>query len=287
VFFHHSTEVTQPLKTTNREWVSQFWKATQDGIRRRRGYQLLLDRWLDRQRIASEGTYFEVASSLLVNSIIAIIVDEDDFARKLLDTAEFYLQRAIETDNLGNYQLGNYQRTGQIELGRAERLRELVLVRWIRDRRLRLGDFRTACALREKWNHEVFSSSEWHESGFRLSQWMGDEIVLGDFQRAKHIADKYYWGQLLPKSSSQDEVVAERVLTTVADTLLDPTDPAVRRRAEAEIDAFYSSFTNWGPNFAENEIPYDQKLVYAHIRGHFFKGVEDPVQLIKMMKFSD
>lgn len=233
-------------------------------------------RWLDRPRILAEGTCFEVASILLVNAILAVIVDEDASAVTLLDTAEFYLEEAIRRDDLGNY-----RKLGQTELARSQRLRDLAIVRWIRDRQLNPEDFRAACAMKEQWNHAIFSKPDWRDTGFHLYEWMAEQIVLDEFQKAKDIADRYgVNGHALGRGP-------EAAFALVAEAQLTPNNAELRKKAEAAVDSFYRGFTKWAPGFRENEVPYDQKLLYSYVRGHFFKDVHDPVRLIKMMRFSE
>jgi len=74
----------------------------------------------------------------------------------------------------------------------------------------------------------------------------------------------------------------------VADGLGHPQDGERHDQAECALDDFYRSITNWGaPGFREADMPDDERLVYAHVRAKYFKGEEDPIRVIKRMKFSE
>ncbi len=141
--------------------------------------------------------------------------------------------------------------------------------------------------MKEEWNRVTFSATDWEENGFDLQEWMAEQIVLGEFRKAKQIADQYYWSRVLPRSGQSTGSPPEEVLTLVAECQLARDDAALRTRAEEALDGYYREFTDWGPTLAENEVPYDLKVLYAYVRGRFFKSVDNAIRLVKMMKFSE
>ena len=210
-----------------------------------------------------------------------LIAGADDIAHTCLDAAQSYLETAIQHDDLGNF-----RRFGQDELGAAQRLRSLVITRWLQSGELDSGGFRDAVLLKDGWNHRIFGLQQWRKTGFQLHEWLAEQIILGEYARARGIIDTYYWTQV-PKDHKERPLPPEQVFALVADSLIAPDDLPLRRTADASLDAFYLEFTSWSPDHDENAVPYDQKLLYAYIRGKYFKGIEDPIRLIKMMRFSE
>jgi hypothetical protein len=241
---------------------------------------LVWDDLLDRSQVLTDNSCFMTGSLLLRSSIDLTIVDEDVLAAQMLETAEFYLETAIERDELSTYVLA-----GQEDLGRAERWKRLTLVRWLRTRALDVPAFRRALDMKQKWNQSIFSEKNWREMNWSLAEWIAEWILLGDFAEAKRICDTYYgkggrayWTGHTP----------EGTLGLVADGLANPEDEQRRHQAEHAMDDFYRRITSWGaPGFRETDMLDDERLLYAYIRGKFFKGEEDPLRVIKRMKFSE
>jgi len=155
-------------------------------------------------------------------------------------------------------------------------------LRWLKDRKLDLDAFRQAVNMKQKWNEHVFSLKDWRETGFDLYQWMAEHIVLGDVPEAKRIYERYYGARILRRRSS----TPEHTFYLVADSLAHPEDGQKRIQAETALDKFYGRLTDWAPDFRCDELPED-RLLYAYLRGKHFKGEEDPIRLIRRMKFSE
>lgn len=219
---------------------------------------------------------------LLIEAIQQLIMDEDVRARTFLETAEFYLETAIERDDLAVY-----RRIGQVEVGRSRRLRDLVVVRWLLRGQLDLDEFKKSCEMKEDWNARLFASANWSESGFELHEWMAEQVVLGRAVRARQLADLYFIGGGAKLGVTETQRMGIEAFRAVANALMAGGEADLHEEAQARLDAFYEHFTNWGPSFRENDVPYDEKLLYAYVRGKHFKGVEDPIRLIKLMKFSE
>jgi hypothetical protein len=237
---------------------------------------------LAREEVGREGTYLEVADSLLTNAIMLLTLGADDLGHSCLEAGREYLETAVKRDDLGNF-----RRLGQEELGAAHRLRSLVITRWLQSGKLSVSRFRDAVLLKEGWNCRVFSQNDWKRTGFELHEWLAEQLILDEFGRAKEIADRYYWSRVLARSHAGAAIPPEEVFSVVAESLLLPGDRSLRRQAEAAVEGFYRDFTNWGPDFDDNAVPYDHKLLYAYIRGRHFKGIEDPIRLIRMMRLSE
>lgn len=242
----------------------------------------LWPRWLDRTRTLNAPSCYGTARLLLTDAIQQLIMDEEARAHSFLEAAQFYLETAIERDDLAAY-----GRVGQVEVGRSRRLRDLVIVRWLLMGTLDLDEFRGACEMKEDWNGRIFAAADWPETGFELHEWMGEQLVLGRAARARQLANLYFFD----RGSALEVTVLQRMgieaFTAVADALASGERSGLPGESEARLDAFYEHFTDWGPSFRENEVPYDEKLIYAYVRGKYFKGVEDPIRLVKMMKFSE
>lgn len=241
----------------------------------------LWPRWLDRTQTLNAPSCYGTARLLLTDAIQQLVMDEEARARTFLETAQFYLETAIERDDLAVY-----GRVGQVEVGRSRRLRDLVVVRWLLRGSLDLDEFRRSCEMKEDWNGRIFAAADWPETGFELHEWMGEQLVLGRAARARQLADLYFFGRGTTLEVTELQRMGIEAFTAVADALA-PAERSDTNRAEARLDTFYQYFTNWGPDFKENDVPYDEKLIYAYVRGKHFKGVEDPIRLIKMMKFSE
>lgn len=266
-------------KEQRRSAFAAHWEKQRQGMLTRLK-PLVWDDELDRRQVLADNACFMTGSLLLRSSIDLTIVDEDALAAQMLDTAEFYLQTAIERDELSTYALA-----GQEDLGRAERLKLLTLVGWLRTHRLDAAAFRQALEMKQKWNEAVFSEKDWREMNWSLSEWIAEWILLGEFDEAKRICESYhgkggraYW----------TGHTAEGTLGLVADWLAHPGDEQKGHQAERALDDFYRKITNWGaPGFREAEMLDDERLLYAYIRGKHFKGEDDPIRVIKRMKLSE
>jgi hypothetical protein len=275
-----ATGCARSITADRREEASGFWETRLRSSREAPGHMAALDE-LRRDEIVRGRTCVEAANDLLTQGIVLLIAGADDLAHECLSTAQFYFETAIRTGDLGHY-----RRLGQERLGASRRLRGLCLTRWINSGRAELdvATFAQAVRLGEEWHRTVFARGDWCRLGHLLGEWLAEKVAIGKLAEAREILRRYYWCRVLPR---QEDVPAEEVLSRVVDSLLDPSDLTAREAAEHSIDSLYRSFTDWGPGFDEHAIPYDAKLVYAYIRGKHFKGVEDPVRLIKMMRFSE
>jgi hypothetical protein len=64
-----------------------------------------------------------------------------------------------------------------------------------------------------------------------------------------------------------------------------PDDERLRKATERRRVAgagstrrFLRALHEHSPSFREHDVPYDEKLIYAYVRGKHFKGVEDPTR---------
>jgi hypothetical protein len=123
--------------------LAEYWDNQRFGMLVRG--KPLRDRDLDRNRVLAQNSCFMTSRTMLEDAVDLIMVDEDDLARRVLETAEFYLQTAIERDDVGAHRL-----VGQEVLGRSARLKFLTLVRWLRQRTLDLDSFRESVNMKKK-----------------------------------------------------------------------------------------------------------------------------------------
>lgn len=264
---------------TPREALIAYWAKRHRGMLER-SKPLIWERWLDRPRVLADNICFTVGASLLTVFVDLVIVNEDELAASVIDTAECYFRTAIERDDLSSYAM-----TGQEELGRAERLRLLTMARWFKERTLDQAAFRKSVDMKQGWNEHIFSLKEWRSTGFSLSEWIAEKIILEQFKEAMrlHLA---YGG--VGSSTGGSPQGPEGVLAMVAGSLDRPEDAKAANEAERHLDKFYRSITNWGaPAFREAEMLHEERFLYAYVRGKYFKGQGDPIQVIKRMKFSD
>jgi hypothetical protein len=263
--------------------MEAFWARRLRGIREEQGYRAALDDLLDRSEVVREHACFSAASDLLIQTIVLRIAGADQQAGACSAAARFYFEKALETDDIGLH-----RRLGQEELGASRRIRGLCLCRWIEspETGLDLEMFAEAVRRKESWNRAVFARKDWRKKGYNLAEWMAEKIIVGVPQEALEIADGYH-GREAPPRGHRGGPSAEATVSMVAEFLSDPAVSGARRAAAERMDDLYESFTDWGPDFDEHAVPYDLKLLYAYVRGRHFKGVEDPIRLIKMMKFSE
>jgi hypothetical protein len=255
--------------------LAEYWNGRRFGMVER--LKPLRDRYLDRDRILGENSCFQVSQSMFEDSINLTIVDEDDLARRMLETAEFYLQTAIERDDVGVHRT-----IGQVDLGRSVRLKHLIFVRWLRQRKLDLESFRESVNMKKEWNEQIFAQKNWRQTGFDLYEWMAELLILGGFEAAKRTYEKY----IGKGKSSRGGRKPEDTLCLVADSLAHPDDTQRRDQAEATLDKLYSRLTDWTSE-SQVRVLHEERLQFAYLRGKYFKGEEDPIRLIKRMKFGD
>jgi hypothetical protein len=271
----------KPLRLdARRAALAEYWEQQRSGMLER-VKPLVWDRQLDRDQVLADNSCFMTGSLLLDSAIEVTLVDEDELATRMLDTSAFYIQTAIERDDIGAY-----ARVGQIELGRANRLRLLAIIRWLKDRRLDQSLLGRAIQMKQEWNEAIFSLKDWKSTDFSLSEWQAENIILGDFDAAKAIYEQYYrQGRigLAGKRSFED------ILGLVADVLGQPSGhPEERDEAELALDGFYRQITDWNaPSFRRADMLDVERFLYAYIRGKHFKDEEDPIRLIKRMKFGE
>lgn len=250
-----------------------YWKARWPIVSEARA--ALWERRLDKARIVNDGSCFFTGSILLGESIEVLLMDQQDLGVRMLDCAEHYLAAAEATDDLSTY-----GRIGQAELGRAQRLKRLTLVRWLRGGALSVNDLRRAQTRKEGWLHQIFSSTDWRSGGFSLADWMLEYLVAEAPADALSIYGKY--GLLTPavlRMSNPDE----ETLSLVAECLL-RSKPDHCLVAKERLETLYREMTAWGPHFDHTRALYEDRLLYALVRGKSFKGTQDPIALIKMMK---
>jgi len=267
------------MANVTREWIAQFWDERKQGFRERTVYLDLMKELRDAASVAAQGAYFVTAHTLLVQSIIQLVVDEDAMAEENLVAAQSYLEMAIERDDLDVY--GDQ---GHADIGRFERAKDLVLVRALRERAFDREAFAAACELKEAWNEAAFSQPHWEARDLRLYEWMAEQIVVGRYSRAAELGRKYGGAPVRAADTSSTGRSPEQVFYLVAKSQL-AGDPPLQEAAKRALDGYYHSFTDWGPDFPEHDVPYDEKLLYAYIRGRIFYGIEDPIRLVKMLKF--
>jgi hypothetical protein len=211
------------------------------------------------------------------DSIDLTMVDEDELAARLLETAEFYLQTAIERDDVGAHRM-----VGQEVLGRSVRLKFLSLVRWLRQRTLDLDSFRESVNMKREWIAQV-APKRWGQTGFALHEWMAEQLILREFETAKQTYEKSRGKGV----SSKARAKPEGTLYRVADSLEDLDDTLKHDDAEAALDKLYGHLTNWMAGTRSGVVLHAERLPVAYLRGKCFKGEEDPIRLIKRMKFGE
>jgi len=271
-----TTSASKTKKHLEQEQLAKYWEE-----KRRRVLDARRNIWarrLDRDRVVADRSCFFTGNILLLEAIELLLLDEGDRAAKFLDTAEFYFEEAIRTDDLSNYG----RTVGQEDLGRATRLAKLTLVRWIRDRNFDHALFQQACAMKEDWNTRLFSEKEWERTGFQLREWMMEKLILGQVVPAIAIYERYS-----KHAGAKADRSPEAVLHLVARYLADPKNLDARALAEQAIDALYSRVTKWMSGPGKDDMFNDEKLLVAYLRGRYFKGIEDPVRLIKMMRLRE
>jgi hypothetical protein len=257
--------------------LTEYWKDKREGIVHRA--RPIWERALDRERVLANDAGFFTGAALIVDFIKMTMVDEDDIARRMIETAEFYLEQATERD-----ELSSYASTGQHELGRGQRLKLLTMARWLKHRVLDRDAFRQAIEMKRGWNERIFGLQEWRETGFSLGEWMEELILIEEFQAAQEIHRKYWSNSGARRSPDAPEDVLELVARSPGNR----GDASLHERAEASLDGLYRRVTDWAsPGFRENDVLHDEKFVLAFIRGRYFKGEEDPIVLIKRMKFGE
>jgi hypothetical protein len=107
--------------------------------------------------------------------------------------------------------------------------------------------------------------------------------MLGEFESAKQIYEKYRGKGVSTKARAKPEGTLYRV----ADSLEDPDDTLKHDDAEAVLDKLYGRLTNWMAGTRSGVVLHTERLPVAYLRGKYFKGEEDPIRLIKRMKFGD
>jgi hypothetical protein len=231
-------------------------------------------RRLDRDGVLASRSCFSTGTMLLLDAIDLILIDEDQRASTFLDTAEFYLREAIRTDDLSIY-----GRSGQVELGRATRVAKLTLVQWLQVRALDEAALRSACTMKEEWNRQLFSRRGWASTAFQLREWMTEKLVIGEFAGAIDVYRQYWHLAGVTRNRNP-----ETTLLVVAQYLAESHDNTKRSSAEQAIDTLYRRATRWTAQTLSDDLLNDEKLLLAYVRGRYFKSVEDPIQLIKMMR---
>ena len=270
------------MTQVSREWIERYWESRRREVRDGAAYRRLMADWLDRDAVVADQACFEVAHAMLVQAVILLIVDEDVLASDVLKGAEEYIELAEVGDDPGLYVLA-----GEEPLAPAARARDRALVRGLRRGQLELAGLRLSCEVKEQWVGRLPPPIDWEESGIDLHEWMAEQIIVGRADRARELAERHC-GLTLPAvmARAASSLIPEHVFYLVAQSIV-TGDERVRQAACAAMDAYYVTFTAWSPDFRENEVPYDQKLLFAYVRGRFFRGIEDPIRLVKMLKFGD
>jgi hypothetical protein len=260
----------------DRARLGRYWEEARIGIVHRLGP--IRQRRLDRMRVLENNSCFITGNLLLAEFIELTMVDEDELARTVLETAHFYLATAIDRDELSTYVIA-----GQEVRGRAERLKSFTLARWLENRSLDLEALRQAVEMKREWSERAFAQKNWRALTLSLCEWMEELILLGEFVKAKNLCDTYYKPGI---RRSRTRWTPESVLFSVAAALAEPKDSEKRHEAETAIEKLYLKITDWGaPGFRENDVLHDERFIVAYIRAKYFKGEEDPIQIIKWMKF--
>jgi hypothetical protein len=275
-----ASAMTSPSRPSlaHKRKLEAYWRERREQILGAR--RSLWARRLDRDRVLEAGSCFFTGLVLFREAVELLLVEEDARALTFLDSAEFYLQTAIERDDLSHY-----GHIGQHDLGRSVRLRNLVLVRWIRYGRLEFEAFALACDMKRKWNEMIFSASDWRSSGFSLAEWIAEELILANLQEASRICGEF----VRPDQSlgGRAKQRPEWVLWLVVAHLQDPRDDGRRSVAERALDELYGQITDWMGRPGDDEILHDERLLYAYVRAKYFKNQENPIRIIKMMRLGE
>lgn len=239
---------------------------------------LVLDRWLDRQRVLEAKSTIATASAMLGQVMLLEIVDEDQLAEEMLETAEFYVQAGIERDEVDV----PYRMMGTIEYGRAARFKLLTQIQWLRHRRLAVDQFRQAVEMERPFKEDVFWTDDWHD--IDLAEWMAEHIVLEEFEQARQLRSRY----VKDSQAGGARGSPSAVLQIVAECLVRRDDQGVCNEAETALDRLYHKLTDWNaPGFRAADTTSVERFLHAYIRGKHFKNEEDPIRVIKRMKFSE
>ncbi len=240
-----------------------------------RGISILWDGVLAIEQVRSHNSWFSAGWTLLNHVIVVVLLGEEELGLSKVELAEFYLNEAIDRDDLYVY-----SDIGQHGLGRCNRLKALSVARWLRSREFDFVQYRVACEMARDWNEKIFSREDWPGTGFELYQWMADLIILGDMGEA---VDCYHRFSRRSESKSLKHPSPEELLFRVADHLQNPVEESRQQKAERAMDNFYRQQMYWpsaGPHYIE-------KLIYGYVRGRYFKNENDPVRLIQKMKLAE
>lgn len=219
-----------------------------------------------------------MAGSLLLNDFENLtFVDADEIAATVLDTAEYYLEIASEKEDLSSY-------GDEAQLSQAQRLMRLTVARWLKSGVLDRESLRRSLQMRDEWARTKASAEELEaDVQESLSEWMAEWMAIDEFRKAAALYEEFCGDEARKKPPrSEAAYVIARGLMELAE------DSVARAKAKTVLDRLYRQLTDWtAPGFRGGiEIETEERLLWAYIRGKHFGGEDNPIRLIKRMKFS-
>ncbi|GEM_PF-5217569 len=234
----------------------------------------------DLEYMRKEGAIFGAALvTFFPDGFKMLMIDQDEIAMDYFRKLEIFTREAIRIEDYHGF-----KKLGQENYAKYLQLRYLFLANWILTKERNEQLLREAMPWYQKMMDYATLFHDNKEKGWDVGLLLACYVELGDFERAIKeyqrllLVDKI----ILPPKGLKWAEDSAHLMYVVASYLSGRQD--LKEIAQKGMEHFYQKMTDWGSPF-ENDIHNDQKVIFAYIRGKYFTGETDPVQLIKNLRY--
>ena len=254
-----------------------YWEGQRVGVVDR--LAAIRRRQLDRDGVIAADSCYLTGTALLDDFEELILVGADELAWTVLETAEFYLERARDKDDPRALEDG-----ASPALVHADRLARWSFARWLKSGVVEQDALREAVSLRDNWIHDLPAPADIAQGAPELARWMAEAVLVGEFAIAISMYEQAARKPIGPKQTPR---TTAEIVFRVASALARPEDAPLRARAEEAIGALYRDMTAWdAPGFRKANLLPEERLLFAHMRARLSNGPQDPITLIRNMRDS-
>ena len=236
--------------------------------------------YFDLDLLRREGTVLGTAMvDLLPAACQMFILGQDEIALEYFRKVKIIIEEAIRIDDLNGF-----VREKQEEYGRYCRARVLFLADWVLTKERNETILREVLPLHKKTMDRAVLFHDHAEKGWDPGELLANYLELGEFDQAVQEYRRLILEpiQLPPPKRPQWAENTAHCMYVVANYLGGEKD--LEAAAQGGMEHFYQKMTDWGSKF-EQQFGWREKLGFAYIRGKYFTGETDPIQLIKNLRY--